>query len=133
MWSKTKIHNQLIIIISTSSCQYYYCSQQNCQASVIEHVEPNKTVGGEWRLSSARFPTLSAVSKVVMHLKFKILLFQDIVLLCSVYRFKYSNINISSDHLQTTPKQSKIFLCLIYLIFLRPANSRTSWENMRGK
>ena len=54
---------------------------------MIEHVEPNKTVGGEWRLRSARFPTVSAVSKVVMHLKFKILLFQDIKLysvLCAV-------------------------------------------------
>ena len=54
---------------------------------MIEHVEPNKTVGGEWRLSSARFPTVSAVSKVTRHLKFKILLFQDIKfysVLCAV-------------------------------------------------
>ena len=36
---------------------------------MIEHVEPNKTVGGEWRLRSARFPTVSAVSKVAMDLK----------------------------------------------------------------
>ena len=48
------------------------------QASVIEHVEPNKTVGGEWRLSSARFPTVSAVSKVAVKKDLKTKLDQDL-------------------------------------------------------
>ena len=50
----------------------------NNQASVIEHVEPNKTVGVEWRLSSARFPTVSAVSKVAIRKDFKSKLNQDL-------------------------------------------------------
>ena len=68
----------LIVVISTSSCQYFYCNQHHCQASVIEHVLPNKTVGGEWRLSSARFPTVSAVSKVAIRKDFKSKLNQDL-------------------------------------------------------
>ena len=100
---------------------------------MIEHVEPNKTVGGEWRLSSARFPTVSAVSKVAMHLKFEILLFQDIKFysaLCTVSNLL--TLIFRPIIIKQHPKIKKHCVFKIK-IFLRPASSRTSWENMSGK